>query len=149
PTAIGYANRAGCYVLLGRFEEAVADCTRALALDTSHLDAYCNRGLAYRALSQYTQALTDFDRALEISASDRVCLFNRGQTYRVMGNHKAAIQALEPLLASGFNNAQVHLELSLAYSALADVVSAQKHRLAHDQMQASAQEHIDHQGAVS
>lgn len=68
--ATAYANRAFAYHKVGRDKEGLADCNRALELETSAAttaNAYNNRGLCRAALRDKEGARADFQRALEIT----------------------------------------------------------------------------------
>ena len=54
--------RGNAYLLLGRYDEAVADLTRALELDPASAFALRGRGNAYLLLDRYDEAVADFDR---------------------------------------------------------------------------------------
>jgi len=65
-----YANRAFAYHKVGRDKEGVADCNRALKLQTNPANianAYNNRGICRAALGNKKGARADFQRALEIT----------------------------------------------------------------------------------
>jgi tetratricopeptide (TPR) repeat protein len=73
-TAECYYNRAKAYEALGRTGPALADYTRALALNPRFSDAALNRGiLAFRA-GDDAQALADFERARGLIAYNRALL---------------------------------------------------------------------------
>jgi tetratricopeptide (TPR) repeat protein len=62
--AVFYSNRSACLLELGRNEEAVQDCTRALELDDKYLKAIMRRARAHENLDQLEEALADMDAAL-------------------------------------------------------------------------------------
>ena len=51
--------------LIGRAEEGLPYCERALSIDPDYGLAYDSRGLAYALLGDYEKAVEDFDRFLE------------------------------------------------------------------------------------
>ncbi|KAF9018353.1 ADP ATP carrier receptor [Hymenopellis radicata] len=57
-----YSNRAACYMNLSppKYELVVADCDKALELDTHYLKAMNRRATALEALQRYQEALRDF-----------------------------------------------------------------------------------------
>lgn len=65
-TALDFTNRGGTYHVLGRYEEALADCTRAITLDPNDALAFHIRGNTYHALGHHEEALADCTRAIEI-----------------------------------------------------------------------------------
>ena len=53
----------------GKYDDAIADYTKAIALDPNVATAYTNRGLAYKKKGDKEQAIADFRKALEIDPS--------------------------------------------------------------------------------
>ena len=64
--AVFYSNRAACCIELGRNEEAILDCNRALELDSRYLKAILRRARAHENLDQLDECLADMDAALAI-----------------------------------------------------------------------------------
>lgn len=58
-----YNNRAMAYLQLCSFQEAEADCTKALGLDKKSVKAYLRRGTAREFLGYYKEANDDFRQA--------------------------------------------------------------------------------------
>ncbi len=59
----GHGGRA-CQAM-ERYDEALADCTRAIDLDPSYAWAITSRGRTYQAMERYDEALADLNRAIE------------------------------------------------------------------------------------
>jgi len=76
-----------CYELAaaGRAQDALADCNKALALETSAriLDS---RGYAYLRLQNFPAAITDYDAALRMDPKMTVSLYGRGVAKLKSGN---------------------------------------------------------------
>ena len=53
------------------YERAIADHTKAIALDPNDANAYYNRGVAYEQKGDKDQAIADFRKVLEINPSDQ------------------------------------------------------------------------------
>ena len=68
-TATAYSNRAMAAIKLERFDGAVDDCTRSLALDPRFLKALVRRGTALTYTGQYGKAIEDFKAALDLEPS--------------------------------------------------------------------------------
>jgi tetratricopeptide (TPR) repeat protein len=60
-------QRAGCLYPLGRFEEAAAECDRAIALDPDHAETYFSRVFLRLELRQIEGFLRDYERYQELS----------------------------------------------------------------------------------
>jgi len=65
----GHGGRA-CQAM-ERYDEALADCTRAIDLDPSYAWAITSRGRTYQAMERYDEALADLNRAIELDPSYR------------------------------------------------------------------------------
>ena len=75
--------------ILAKYEEAIADYTRALDLDPN-VDTYTKRGVAYFKLNKYEAALADYTRALDLdSNADRYTM--RGDTCFMLKKYEEAI----------------------------------------------------------
>jgi len=61
--APAFSNRAYAYALLGRFDEAIRDATRAIALDPKLAEAYHTRAKAYEGKENWQKALDDHIQA--------------------------------------------------------------------------------------
>ena len=59
------------YRAMGRYEEALADFTRAIELDPADAWAIASRGQTYRLMGRYDEALADFTRAIELDPGRR------------------------------------------------------------------------------
>ena len=55
----------------GKYDDAIADYDKAIALDPNDAGAYTNRGVAYGRKGDKDQAIADFRKVLEINPSDQ------------------------------------------------------------------------------
>lgn len=62
-----FVNRAHCYFNLERYEECIADCDSAIALNSECANAYYRRMQAYEYLGNNEQAYSDCSKILKIS----------------------------------------------------------------------------------
>lgn len=68
--AVYYSNRAAAHTQLGQYEEAMADCKKAIQLDPTYSKAYSRLGLAYYAQGKYHEAIENgFKKALTLDPS--------------------------------------------------------------------------------
>jgi len=126
-TAIDYSNRAFTYYSLHRYEEALRDYNRAIALDPSNAVAYSSRGTAYDGQHRYEEALRDYTRAIALDPSYANAYSNRGGSYLRLGRYEEALRdydkaiALDPdyVVAYG-NRAAVYRTLDRYEEALRD-----------------------------
>jgi tetratricopeptide (TPR) repeat protein/S1-C subfamily serine protease len=102
--------RGATYSKLGKYDAAVADYDKALALNPDLAYAYNNRGFAYSNLGKYDAALADYGKALALNPDDAEAYYNRGVTYSNLGKYDAALAdygkalALNPDDAEAYNN---------------------------------------------
>ncbi len=68
-----YSNRALAYLRLGRYEEAVSDCSASLAR-SSTIKAYARRAAAYDGLGMHKEAARDHRQALAFEPRNPGCL---------------------------------------------------------------------------
>ncbi len=73
-----------CFVL-GQYQEALQDFTRALECDVSNVRIFTNRGLACRVLQLFERALEDYDAAVDLEPERIDGYWGRAQTYYEMG----------------------------------------------------------------
>ena len=88
-----YMLRGAAYFLKERYEQAIADETKAVALKPDYAEAYMNRGLVYKAKGSDDQAIADFSKAIELKpARLRATLYyDRGVAYAHKGLNSLAI----------------------------------------------------------
>jgi tetratricopeptide (TPR) repeat protein len=67
---MGYEFRGHAYLEVGQQQAAIADFTKAIALDPSAIYGYRMRGRAYYLMNQYDDAMRDYDAALRIDPKD-------------------------------------------------------------------------------
>ncbi|GAM20110.1 hypothetical protein SAMD00019534_032850 [Acytostelium subglobosum LB1] len=65
-----YNNRAAASFQLGKRNDAITDCTKAIELDPNYTKAYIKRGQCYMKEEQYEEAMRDYDRANQLSPND-------------------------------------------------------------------------------
>jgi hypothetical protein len=84
-----YYNRGTELGQLKRYEEAIADFSRAIAIYPFDFE-YGNRAAAYFFQGKYQEALRDFDRAIALNPDNANSYYGRAMTYRTLGNFAAA-----------------------------------------------------------
>jgi|GEM_PF-893349 len=70
--AAGHANLCAGYVLLGRYDEALAECNLSIALDATNWRAYNNRAAAFAAKGLYELAIEDVEAGLKLAPHSAV-----------------------------------------------------------------------------
>ncbi|XP_020579563.1 uncharacterized protein LOC110024116 isoform X2 [Phalaenopsis equestris] len=73
-TAICFCNRAAAYQALGQITDAIADCSLAIALDSTYKRAISRRATLHEMIRDYGQAVTDLQKLtslLEVHSDDK------------------------------------------------------------------------------
>ena len=85
-----YYNRGTLLGQLNRYEEAIADFDKVIAIFPGHELAYGNRATANYFLGKYQAALYDYNNAIALNANNANSYYGRALTYRALGNFAAA-----------------------------------------------------------
>lgn len=130
-SAFDYNYRGFTYDRMDMYEEALADYTRAINLDSTFVMAYNNRGAAYERLREYEKALADYTMAIEADPTMALAYYNRGNVYSKMKRQLAAIEdytsalQIDPRLTRAYvNRGSEYYALGKPQEARADFSSA-------------------------
>ena len=102
--------------MLKRYEEALADFDRAIAIDEKYTWAIAHRGQTYGAMQRYEEALADFDRAIVLDEKSAWVIAGRGLVYLLLKRYEEALADFNQAIALDdsddgyrFGRALVHL----------------------------------------
>jgi hypothetical protein len=84
-----YTNRGNKLFQLRRYDEAIADFSKAIAAYPFDF-MYGNRATDYYSLGKYQEALRDYDRAIALNPDNPNSYNGRALAYRALGNFVAA-----------------------------------------------------------
>jgi tetratricopeptide (TPR) repeat protein len=121
-----YSNRGMAYIKLGRWAEAITDCSISLEYGPS-VKAFLRRGTAWAAMGYYWLAIQDYKGALEYEPANRDCIKGIECALNILDGQTQAALVLSP------NNEQllcVHAKIKDEFQALAVL------RVAADQVKA-------------
>jgi putative GTP pyrophosphokinase len=93
-----YNHRGMANFAQSRYQDAIADFTKALELDNASCKAAYYRGLVHSVLGQYSEAIGDYSLSLKINPYQSFCLFRRGQAYYHMDDFPKALSDCETSL---------------------------------------------------
>ena len=80
--ALAYLNRGEDLLREGKYDEAISEFDRALAINKGLTNAYFYRGTAYGLMGEWDKSLADLSEAISISPnSDATVYYNRGIIY--------------------------------------------------------------------
>ena len=121
-----YHNRGNAYKEKGKFDRALSDYNKALAIDPDLAITYANRGITHQNKGNFNQAISDFNKALALDSDLALAYNSRGVIYKSRGNLDLALTdynkaiAKDPNLASAYVNRgnvyQIKGNLNLALS---------------------------------
>lgn len=72
------ANRAQCFLQLGKYNEAVEDCDECIKDDPDYVKAHFRRGLALMKLERYREAGACFSKTLELEPKNKAAKSSMG-----------------------------------------------------------------------
>ncbi|ONK61642.1 uncharacterized protein A4U43_C08F32080 [Asparagus officinalis] len=81
--AICHANRGACFLKLGKYEDSIKECTKALELNPTYTKALLRRAEAHEKLDHLEEAIADMKKVTELDPSN--------------DQARRAIRRLEPL----------------------------------------------------
>ena len=61
-TAVLHCNRAACFMALGKYHEALGECTRALRIHDRYMKAMSRRARCYRQLGRLAEGIAEYNR---------------------------------------------------------------------------------------
>ncbi len=105
-----FGKRAALFGQMGLHQQAVADYSESIKLDSTESSTIGSRGDEYRLLGKYDLALADFDRAIELDPESAFYYMQRGWVKdEFLGNHADGL--------ADYTTA-IELDSSLAYAYL-------------------------------
>ncbi len=114
-----------------RDEEAVAELSRAIAVDPGNARAWAHRGDAHRWLGHREEAVADLTESIRLDPSDAVAFARRGEAHREAGRYEEAVADftaaldLDPAYAWALGSrGQAHREAGRHGLAVADLTAA-------------------------
>src|SRR6266446_7645821 len=81
-----------------KFDEAIAEFTKALQADPGNPVKYRNRGSAYRQAGRFPEAAADFSKMIQLAPKDSMGYFERGQTAVAQNQLDPALEDLNKAL---------------------------------------------------
>ena len=93
--ANAYDHRSTVYWFLGRSDEALADCDKAISLEPDKAFHYLNRGSIYEQRKEYQMAVNVYTKALGLTKDDNplegLMYFNRARAYTQLDDYDKAL----------------------------------------------------------
>lgn len=96
-----YYNRGTELGILKRYEEAIDDFSKAIAVYPVLDYFYGDRATAYYFIGRYQEALSDYNKAIVLNPYNAKSYYGRAMTYRTLGEFNAAQEDLKKSCALG------------------------------------------------
>ena len=93
-----YGDRAFAHMHLNQYQQVVADCTRAIAIEPNYSWTYWLRSNGYVELKQPDKALQDLNRAILLEPSNAENLVFRGLVFGILKDYKKEIDDMRAAL---------------------------------------------------
>ncbi|NJL73043.1 MAG: tetratricopeptide repeat protein [Candidatus Competibacteraceae bacterium] len=100
---------------MNRYQEAIADCNKAMTLDPTISGAWQIRGKCELELNQLDKALRDTNKAIELNPLDEPAHYVKGEILAKLGKDEEAMASLEK--AMSLRNDSSTLKLHARYAA--------------------------------
>ncbi len=125
--AAAYSKRGVAYLRAGRYDPAIADFTKAIALAPDFAEAWNNRATAYGAKGRYDRAIADATRAIALKPDYPLAYSNRARARHLKGQDAEALTDAEKAAALAPTNiailrslAEIHETLGRRDAAVAE-----------------------------
>ncbi|MGH8108960.1 MAG: tetratricopeptide repeat protein [Arenimonas sp.] len=125
--AASHLNLGNEHYNAGRFDQAAAEYSRAIAINPRFVNAYYNRGVSYKRAGQYELAIADFTKAISRDAEDLSLYVGRANVYVLQKNYDRAEVDYEKSIrlqpgetTNYFQRAEMRLEQNKFEAAIAD-----------------------------
>ena len=109
-----YGNRMIGYRGLREFDKALADCSKALALNPNDMDVHFACANAYGGKGDYASAIQHADVVLKADPEDAIAHNNRGNFLNQTGDYTQALQAFETAIRLDAHYALARLNRGVA-----------------------------------
>ncbi len=119
-----YLMRAGCYLVTGKKERALADVERVLRVDPGHIFALELRGELYMMEKNFDAALELFERTRSLNPNWAVSYFDIGSVCMERGDLKSALENFNKAIALQPRMPLFHVVRSIAHFKAGDLPSA-------------------------
>jgi tetratricopeptide (TPR) repeat protein len=116
-TADDYVKRESASANKGERDKAIADYTKALAIDPKNVNSYINRGAVWHAKGEHDKAIADYTKALAIDPKNVNAYINRGSAWHAKGEDDKAIVDYTKALAIDPKNVNAYISRGAVWHA--------------------------------
>ena len=111
---------------MGRYDEAIKCCNKALELNAQNADAWFNKGASLAMLGSFVAAIKCYDNALEINPKDWHSWANKGASLNMLGRYEEAKRCCSEALELNPQNTTAQHNKKLAEEKLTEQSKAQE-----------------------
>jgi len=86
-----YQNKGNANFVMGEYDAAITDYSKAIELNPKESSIYFSRGLAYFNNKSFNPAIADFDKVIELDPKEAMAYFKRGNALEKVGNFEKAL----------------------------------------------------------
>ncbi len=112
-----YVERSWSWLDLGENEKAIADCNRAIELDSKFLWAYTWRAKCYTEMKDYNHALSDFSTAIRLNPKEAIHYVSRAKLRVKLEQYDFAIEDMNEAVKIDSDNPFLYLCRASCYAA--------------------------------
>jgi tetratricopeptide (TPR) repeat protein len=88
-------DRARAYNTLGRYDDALADCNSAIAIEPDNKTGYVVRSSVYHKKGDEQKAIQDLTKVIKLQPKNAMAYNNRAWEYVTLGNYQSALSDVD------------------------------------------------------
>ncbi len=111
-------NRGVSYAVIGQYEKAVQDFSRAIELKPDYANAWFNRAEIRYELGQFKEAANDYSQAIRLKPNDDGAYTSRGHAYFQLGQFSQALADYNQAVRLASDSAEAYVNRGDAYRSL-------------------------------
>jgi len=116
--AIFYLEKGNSCFNSKKFEEAIENYNKTIALNPNVSTVYVLRGNAYASLKKHEEAIEDYDKAADLDPNNPKIYSYRGYAYAELEKYEEAIKDFNEAIKLGQNDPKIYYNRGSAYGGL-------------------------------
>lgn len=121
--ASAYGGLGNVYAVLQRYDEAIAACRTAIALDPQNTASHNSLGNVYRSLGRYDEAIVAYQQAITLDPHITDPYIGLGIIYFQQGRYSEAAATCEQVIDINPKLTSAHIMLAVCYRLLGDEIA--------------------------
>jgi tetratricopeptide (TPR) repeat protein len=113
-----FVDRGFAYSVLGQWDKAIDDYSKAIEIYPGFTKAYVDRGVAYAKLGQFEKAIADCSMAIKTDPKNTEAYYDRGIADVNLGQYEKAIADCSKAIEFGPESAKIYYNRGVAYGKL-------------------------------